>query len=119
LNYRKNTLLQEIRQLNDQFSKTPLYTEDFRQKYAWTAIQLQATNSVIEPVLTMFRFRSIKPEFLSLYQSSEDPPLTNSIIENAEELFSNGDQKILKNYAVNYFFLSYNFPLNIVLGFKI
>ena len=69
---RKNKLVQEMKAMNDQFQRNPQYTEDFRQKYAWTAIQLQATNSTIEPVLTMFRFRQIKPEFQQLYESSTD-----------------------------------------------
>lgn len=33
---------------------------------------LQATNSMIEPVLTMFRYRKIKPEFAALYDSNTD-----------------------------------------------
>lgn len=83
--FRKNALIQEIRSLNDQFQRNPLYTEDFRQKYAWTAIQLQATNSVIEPVLTMFRFRSIKPEYLHLYEdlSTVDTHVTKDMIESS------------------------------------
>lgn len=33
-------------------------------------MQLQSTNSVIEPVLTMFRFRTIKNEYQHLYEDS-------------------------------------------------
>jgi hypothetical protein len=42
--------------------------EEVRQRYAWMTVQLQATNSIIEPVLTVFRFRQIKPEYLPLYE---------------------------------------------------
>ena len=61
---RKNALIEDLKSLNDTFEKNPVYTESFRQKYAWSAIQLQATNSVIEPVLTIFRYRKIKSEYL-------------------------------------------------------
>jgi hypothetical protein len=49
--------------------------ETFRQRYAWTVLQLQATNSIIEPVLTIFRFRQIKPEYLALYERVAQPVL--------------------------------------------
>ncbi len=40
---------------------------------------LQATNSMIEPVLTMFRYRKIKPEFSALYDSAtEDTAIITS-----------------------------------------
>jgi len=57
-----------------------MYTEDFRQKYSWAAIQLHATTQVIEPVLTMFRFRSIKPDFVHLYEETSMTQDTHNYI---------------------------------------
>lgn len=84
--YRKNKLIREIKTLNDQFAKSQLYTDDFRQKYAWTVIQLQATNSIIDPVLTVFRFRQIKSQFISLYEedSQDETEVNEEMIEQAE-----------------------------------
>lgn len=36
----------------------------------WLYNQLEYTNRAIAPILTAFRFRSIKPEFLPLYKNS-------------------------------------------------
>mmetsp|Transcript_39565 Transcript_39565/g.38083 ORF Transcript_39565/g.38083 Transcript_39565/m.38083 type:complete len:83 (+) Transcript_39565:859-1107(+) len=33
---RKNELINQIKQLNDQYQRNIPYTEDFRQKYIWT-----------------------------------------------------------------------------------
>ena len=65
---RKNALVEDLRSLNDSYEENQIFTDNFRQKYAWSAIQLQATNSIIEPVLTKFRYRMIKPEFLERRQ---------------------------------------------------
>ncbi|CDW86505.1 protein always early 2-like [Stylonychia lemnae] len=110
---RKNRLINEIRALNDQYLRLPSYTEDFRQKYAWTAIQLQATNSIIEPVLTMFRYRQIKPEFLSLYEdqmNEQDEKMTNEgteefvsgqVFKQAQTLYDADYIEVKKNFNPN------------------
>ena len=43
--------------------------------YAWLYSQLEYTNRAIAPILTAFRFRSIKTEFLPLYKNTNQSPL--------------------------------------------
>ena len=40
-----------------------------QQLYSWLYTQLEFTNRAIAPVLTAFRFRSIKNEFIHLYEA--------------------------------------------------
>ena len=35
---RKHVLINELKQYNDQFEKNQSYTNEFREKYAWTGI---------------------------------------------------------------------------------
>jgi hypothetical protein len=46
-------------------------------------VQLQATNSILEPVLSVFRFRGIKPECMHL---QEGEPVTQSTLKRAETI---------------------------------
>jgi hypothetical protein len=39
--------------------------------YMWLYGQLEFTNRAIAPILTAFRFRSIKPDFVPLYKSTQ------------------------------------------------
>jgi hypothetical protein len=83
---------------------SPYAIEEFRQRYAWTAVQLQATNSIIEPVLTMFRLRSIRPEYINLYEPAdnniESNGVTQDMIEKAAKIMvdQESNQVVFKAY---------------------
>ena len=82
---RKQRLISELKALNDAFEKTQSYNEDYKQKYAWIGIQLQATNATIEPVLTRFRFRSINNEYVTQASTNANRALTGAVREIDEE----------------------------------
>mmetsp|Transcript_32335 Transcript_32335/g.23876 ORF Transcript_32335/g.23876 Transcript_32335/m.23876 type:complete len:166 (+) Transcript_32335:1672-2169(+) len=94
---RKNELISLIKELNDQYQRNCPYTEEFRQKYIWAQILLQATEQAIDPVITMFRFRKIRAEFLPLYcegQQVNDP----GYLAQCRPLFGQ-EEPILKHFA--------------------
>jgi len=41
---RKSLLVRELKKMNDFIEKQQQYNDEFKQKYAWIAIMLQATN---------------------------------------------------------------------------
>ena len=63
---RKLTLVQRLKECNNEIEKVSgqeqldLKSKPAAQVYNWIAIQLQVTNSIIEPVLNLFRVRKIK-----------------------------------------------------------
>ena len=87
---RKSVLVRELRQMNDSIEKSTVYNDEFKQKYAWVAILLQATNQIIGPALTVFRFRSIDSKFLSSQRIKAYSPQKASIRvetrENVQEM---------------------------------
>ena len=82
---RKQRLISELKALNDAFEKTQSYNEDYKQKYAWIGIQLQATNATIEPVLTRFRFRSINNEYVTQASTNANRAITAAVREEDED----------------------------------
>jgi hypothetical protein len=65
--------------------------------YQWLYPQLEYTNRAIAPVLTAFRYRSIKSEFVSLYKNNQSSLGKRMKPENFENL-----QGIVKKIKVGF-----------------
>lgn len=56
-------------QIQEQFKQNVDIQKRSQVMYEWLYTQLEYTNRAIAPVLTAFRFRSIKQEYMSLYNN--------------------------------------------------